>query len=55
MTGSIPTCSMAQPPSRPPKGTVPPKPMIQSAITLPRTASSRSCCKTVESDVITAK
>ena len=43
---------MSQPPARPPNGTVPPKPMIHSAITLPRTRSSRSCCSTVDSDVI---
>ena len=36
-------------------GTTPPNPMIQSAITLPRTESSISCWSTVVSEVITAK
>ena len=47
--------SMRGPAMRLPMGTVPPKPMIQSAMTRPRLASSRRCWSTVDSDVITAK
>ena len=38
-----------------PMGTVPPNPMIHSAITRPRFESSRRCCNTVDRDVMTAK
>ena len=47
--------SMMGPAMRLPRGTVPPKHMIHSAITRPRLRSSRRCCSTVDSDVITAK
>ena len=44
-----------RPAIRLPIGTVPPKPMIHSAMTRPRSWSSRRCWSTVDSDVMTAK
>ena len=47
--------SMSGPAMRLPMGTVPPKPMIHSAMTRPRLASSSRCWSTVDSEVMTAK
>jgi hypothetical protein len=44
-----------KPPASTPSGTMPPNPMIHSAMIRPRILSSRFSCRTVASDVITRK
>jgi hypothetical protein len=46
---------MRGPATRLPMGTVPPKPMIHSAITRPRSWSARCCCRIVDNDVMSPK
>ena len=51
----MPTAATTGPMSRLPTPTVPPKPIIQSAMTRPRTFSRRRDCSVVFSAVMNAK
>ncbi len=51
----MPTAATTGPMRRLPIPTVPPKPIIHSAMTLPRTFSCRPACRVVFSAVMNAK